>query len=63
MSKSEEMNTVDGPLAVLCKVIDDSVQVAECRSGVGVLDDFTKRVKGGVPLVGILVEKGDSVIT
>jgi hypothetical protein len=55
LSKPEEVDAVDEPLAVLCEVINDAVEITECRCGVWALDDFTKLVEGGVPLVSILV--------
>jgi hypothetical protein len=57
------MNAIDGPLAVLCKVVNDFVEITECRCGVWPFDYFTKLIKGRVPLVCILVEEGDSALT
>lgn len=63
MSKTQEMNVVYGPLAVVCKVIDELAEKAQCGRRVWSLDDFTKLVEGRIPLIGVLVEKGDSVPT
>ena len=57
------MNAIDGPLAVVCKVINSLVEITESRRWVWPLDDFANLVKGRIPLVGIFVEKGNSAFT
>jgi len=59
LTKTVEMDTVNGPVAVFCKVVDDIVEITECRCGVWPFDDFTKLVEGRVPLVGVFVEIGN----
>jgi hypothetical protein len=56
------MDAVDGPLAILCEVVGDLVEMAECRCGVWVFDYLAELVEGGEPLIGLFVEEGNSVL-
>jgi len=55
LSEPEEMNAVDGPLAVACKVVYDLVEITECRRGVWPFDGFPKLVKESIPLVSVVL--------
>jgi hypothetical protein len=51
-----------GPLTVFYDVVDDLVEMAECGCGVGAFDYLAVFVEGGITLVGLFVDEGNSVL-